>query len=116
MKNLYPRIFRNIFLLICFLTISVLSPLGLMGQQTAVYNSPGPDTYLVPAGVTQITIMTWGGGGAGVGRTSNGNGSGGVSGGFAYRVQTVTTGQTIHLSVGAGATGTTGNAGTRGGA
>ncbi|MFA5647198.1 MAG: hypothetical protein WC951_02710 [Bacteroidales bacterium] len=79
---------------------------GVVGQAiTETYNTTG--TFTVPAGVTEITVEVWGAGGGGGGSNSNNaGGSGGGGGGYALQVFSVTPGQVIPYSVGAG-----GNAG-----
>ncbi len=51
----------------------------------ATYTSAGSDTFVVPTGITSITVKTWGAGGGGGGggsATSGGNGGAGGGGGF----------------------------------
>nr|WP_319998367.1 HYR domain-containing protein [uncultured Draconibacterium sp.] len=81
------------------------------GQTTRTLTFTSPGKWTVPAGVTEITVEAWGGGGAGGGSTSNdaGGGSGGGGGGYCINVFTVTPGQTINYTVGAGGTGSNGN-------
>mgnify|MGYP001566574781 CR=1 FL=1 len=49
---------------------------------TAVFNTPGVTSWLVPAGVTQVTVEMWGGGGNGAPGASNRGGGGGGGGGY----------------------------------
>ncbi|MDI6050811.1 T9SS type A sorting domain-containing protein [Flavobacterium sp. XS2P24] len=74
---------RKIFLVVSFLFITLL---GL--AQTQTYNNPANNgtaahTFIVPTGVTSVTLAAWGGGGGGGGSTSNGSGGGGGGGGGA---------------------------------
>lgn len=62
----------------------------------------GSGTFVVPEGVTSITVEVWGGGGRGGSRTSNGRGGGGGGGAYSQSVFPVTQGQTFNYSVGAG--------------
>lgn len=98
-------------LLLMVLSIFIL-PMVCFGQ-TQTFNSSG--TFVVPAGVTSITVQVWGAGGAGGGSTSDGNsGAGGGSGGYSYGTLAVTPGTSIPYIVGTGGAGSTGN-GTSGG-
>ncbi len=66
-------------------------------------------SFMVPCGVTTITVECWGGGGAGGAATGNPSGGGGGAGGaYSYSVINVTSGSTINYTVGAGGTGGTG--------
>lgn len=86
-------------------------------SQTSVTKtlSSGSGTWVVPYGVTSITVKCWGAGGAGGGSTSNGSyGSGGGGGAYVLQAITVVAGDSFTYSVGTGGTGSTG-AGTAGG-
>ncbi|WP_044117959.1 T9SS type A sorting domain-containing protein [Alkaliflexus imshenetskii] len=84
-------------------------PSLMVGQgdmKVETFTTPGNGTWTVPAGVTQITVEAWGGGGGGGGSNSNNNGgSGGGGGGYATYTITVTPGQSIPYTVGAGGSG-----------
>lgn len=78
----------------------------LYGQTTA-YNDPSKNgttnVYLVPAGVTIISVQCWGAGGGGSSCTSNNRqGGGGGGGAYASSQISVTPGTTYNISVGAG--------------
>lgn len=74
---------------------------------TQTYSTAGTYTFTVPAGVTTITVDTWGGGGRGGSRTSGSNAYGGGGGGaFSRHTLSVTPGETYTVTVGAGATST----------
>lgn len=62
----------------------------------------GSGTFVVPEGITSITVEVWGGGGRGGSRTSNGRGGGGGGGAYSQSVFSVTPGQSFNYSVGAG--------------
>lgn len=85
------------------LTVSVAFILAIVAhgsaQVVSTYNTSG--TFVVPSGVTQVTVECWGGGGRGGTRTSNGPGGGGGGGAYARSVLTVTPG-TYTVTVGAG--------------
>jgi hypothetical protein len=84
---------------------------GVVGSavNTVTYYSAGTTSWSVPAGVTSITIQTWGAGGGG--GTNNGSGSGGNGGGGGYAkgVVTVTPGDSISIAVGSGGAKAAGN-------
>nr|WP_315180340.1 T9SS sorting signal type C domain-containing protein [uncultured Flavobacterium sp.] len=76
---------------------------NLSAQKT--FNSDG--TFVVPAGVTSLTVKAWGGGGSGGGATNAGNmiargGSGGGGGAYASATITVTPGESLSIIVGVG--------------
>lgn len=84
----------------------VISAVGF--SQSFTDNTSGTGTFTVPAGVTSITVETWGGGGRGASISSNGDNEGGGGGGGAYASSTITVtpGATYNYFVGAGSTGT----------
>ncbi len=71
------------------------------GSQTI---SPGSGNFTVPSGVYLIRVHTWGGGGGG-GGCATASGGGGGGGGLSMGTLSVTPGQTIAYSCGAGGTG-----------
>ncbi|RZJ32926.1 MAG: choice-of-anchor D domain-containing protein, partial [Flavobacterium sp.] len=77
--------------------------------QSQTFNASG--TFVVPAGVTTLTVEAWGGGGKGGTRTTNGNSGGGGGGGYARKLVSVTPGASYTVNVGTGSTtpGTPGN-------
>ena len=79
---------------------------GVVGQSVETFDDPGTYDFTVPAGVTEITVEVWGAGGGGGGSSQNNQGGSGGGGGYARQVISVTPGQVIPYSVGAG-----GNAG-----
>ena len=95
---------RNLFL-VCFFQVLITV------AQTATFNANG--TFVVPEGITTITVKAWGGGGAGGGsdntglnQTANGA-SGGGGAGYATGNLTVVSGTTIPVVVGLGGVGVT---------
>lgn len=67
-----------------------------------VYNTQGTDTFIVPAGVTSLTVRAWGGGGGGGGGGNGAIGGAGGGGGFVQETITVTPGETLNVYVGGG--------------
>ena len=79
------------------------------GSTTLTYNAS--TSFVVPAGVTSVTVQAWGGGGGGgkAAGTGNNAGGGGGGGGYARGIFAVTPGATNAVTVGsAGATATAG--------
>ncbi len=70
---------------------------GLTNSFTNIvtYTTEGPGTFTVPAGVTKLEVEVVGGGGGGYSTA-------GGSGGYAYKILTVTPGQQINYVVGLG--------------
>lgn len=66
------------------------------------YTTSGNTSYVVPAGVTELTVKVWGGGGGSSGAGWNALGGDGGGGGFATSILTVTPGETLTVSVGGG--------------
>lgn len=77
-----------------------------MNEPTEVtYTTPGTYSFIVPAGVTSVSVVAVGGGGGGGASGFSGSGGGG---GLSYRNNvSVTAGQSITISVGAGGPGST---------
>lgn len=88
--------------LILALLLQFVTVAGLAQSQT--FTTSG--TFIVPPGVTSITVEAWGGGGKGGTRTSNGTGGGGGGGGYARKVITVIPGNSYTVTVGLGSTST----------
>jgi hypothetical protein len=66
------------------------------------FNTPGAQTWTVPAGLTSVTIKLWGGGGGSGGSGYMEGGGGGGGGAFASKVLTVTPAQVLSFTVGTG--------------
>jgi hypothetical protein len=98
----------NTFIRFCILILLILWGNELIhAQTTQEYSTPGSHTFVVPAGVTEITIECWGAGGCGGRATSTTRTAGG--GGGAYSKTTnlsVSPGNTLYVTVGAGGDGT----------
>ena len=97
----------------------VMIPSASVGATTQTEEFTESDAFIVPAGVTEITVHAWGGGGAGGGSTSAGGGSarggaGGGGGAYASSTLTVGPGQELQVVIGIGGTGVTGDDGSSG--
>lgn len=94
--------------------VITVNPFALPVTQT--FNSDG--TFVVPGGVTQITVQAWGGGGAGGGSTNAGTsargGAGGGGGAYVSKLLTVVPGSTLNVEVADAVTGTSGATGGNG--
>lgn len=75
------------------------------------YTSQGASTFVVPAGVTSITVKMWGGGGGGGGGAASANGGAGGGAGYVTATLSVTPGETLNVYVGGGGNGGLYNAG-----
>jgi len=85
------------------------------GSDVFTFTTVGSQNFTVPAGVTSITVKAWGGGGGGGSYSAaNGHGSGG-GGGYASADLSVTPGENLTITVGAGGIGGTGINGGGGG-
>ncbi|NLU40271.1 MAG: hypothetical protein GXX78_15440, partial [Bacteroidales bacterium] len=81
------------------LIIAILISTTVYSQNSATFITSG--TFVVPPGVTQITVQAWGGGGRG----GTGNGAGGGGGGaYSSSLLNVTPGTNYTVTVGAGST------------
>lgn len=81
---------------------------NLFSQITSVtVTTTGNSTWVVPCGVSSVTVECWGGGGGGgnSNNTTTNGGSGGGGGAYAKGSHTVTAGNTYYLNVGTGGTG-----------
>lgn len=69
------------------------------------YTTAGSDTFVVPTGITSITVKTWGGGGGGGGGGNSQAGGAGGGGGYTVSTIAVTPGETLTVYVGGGGSG-----------
>ncbi|WP_333599935.1 T9SS type A sorting domain-containing protein [Flavobacterium sp.] len=76
-------------------------------QTTQTFTTPGTSTIVIPAGVTTVTVETWGAGGGGgnSNNTTSNGGTGGGGGAYAKGIHTVTPGSTYYYTVGSKGTG-----------
>lgn len=111
MRKFYKKHVKKIFQLrFVNLFFSLILTSNLFAQNQQVYNTAGAYTFQIPAGVTQITVETWGAGGrgaqvSGAGTTLGGGGGGG--GAYSRSILTVIPGNTYYITVGAGSSTTT---------
>jgi len=94
-------------------------PLASVSGATQTEEFTESDAFIVPAGVTEITVEAWGSGGAGGGSTRAGGGSarggaGGGGGAYANSILTVEPGQELQVVIGIGGAGVTGDDGNHG--
>jgi hypothetical protein len=98
--------------IISFLSLFVILFLGnkMTGQTTISTTGTGSGTWTVPCDVSSIVVQAWGPGGKGGDATGKSKyGSGGGSGGYTTSTLSVTPGQVISFTVGAGNTTTNTN-------
>ena len=98
---------------------SLMIPLASLGATIQVEEFTESDVFIVPAGVTEITVEVWGSGGAGGGSTRAGGGSargggGGGGGAYASSILTVEPGQELQVVIGIGGAGVNGDDGNPG--
>lgn len=70
-----------------------------------IFTSQGAGTYIVPSGITSLTVKMWGGGGGGGGGAATAAGGAGGGGGYSTATLTVTPGETLDVYVGGGGDG-----------
>ncbi len=120
-KNFTSELFRaakKLAVLFCAAIALCMMSISSYGQTVVVTFPPTVGPWIVPAGVTSLTVYCWGGGGAGGSSNgtgaNNGSGAGGGGGGaVSMEVLTVAAGQSYTVTVGAG--GTPGGAGNNAG-
>lgn len=107
MKTILFLTFKRFSLLLALLVTTLV----IAQTRTDVINSTGSGTFTVPAGVTSVTIETWGAGGGGgnSNSTSTNGGTGGGGGAYARGVHTVTPNATYFYFVGGGGLGAPAN-------
>lgn len=76
-------------------------------QNIKVFDVPGANSWVVPAGVTSVRAVVGGAGGGGGGAYANGGAGGGGGGQKMEAIVTVSSGATISITVGAGGAGGT---------
>lgn len=78
---------------------------GGVQSDTAQYATAGLTRYVVPSGITSITVKSWGGGGGGGGAAPDRAGGAGGGGGYATATLAVTAGEVLYIRVGEGGDG-----------
>lgn len=71
-------------------------------DEQVVFTTPGTNSWTVPAGVTSLTVETWGGGGGGKGGTYGLPGGGAGGGAYSKKIVAVTPGVSYNAVVGSG--------------
>ncbi|TRX40768.1 LamG-like jellyroll fold domain-containing protein [Flavobacterium restrictum] len=92
-------LFTKILLTLSFL---LLTAFGFGQSQTYA----GTGTFVVPTGVTSLTVEAWGAGGRGSSRNNGTSGAGGGGGAYAQKIIAVTAGTNYTVTVGTGSTST----------
>ena len=85
------------------MALTVTAPSTYVNRYNATYTTAGTFTFTVPANITQITYVVYGGGGGGGAPNSDGDchtGSGGGAGGKQTGILTVTPGEALTVIVG----------------
>jgi len=70
--------------------------------ETFDYDTNPSGTWVVPNGVTEVIVETWGGGGRGSTRSSTSHGAGGGGGGYSRSIISVTPGDSYIYTIGQG--------------
>lgn len=108
-----PKSFSTITLVFIFVAFRAFFSIS---QTTDIYSSPGTIDWVVPPCVFTVTVQAWGAGGAGGGSSATDrNGGGGGGGAYCTYTETVTPGETLRITVGAGGTGVASGTGGAGG-
>ena len=85
---------------------SLVTFVDVSGQTQQTYTpTTSPKNFIVPSGVTQITVECWGGGGKGGdigGGNATGSGGGGGGGAYSRSIISVTAGTTYIIGIGVG--------------
>lgn len=114
MKLFSTSFFTQLSVKTSFIALFFVSFINAQTLTTDTYTAS--TTWVVPACVTSVTVRVWGAGGAGGGAGSTDrNGGGGGGGAYCTRVETVTPGETLVITVGAGGTGVSNANGNPGG-
>jgi hypothetical protein len=102
-RTIRPRHPMKARILSTFITLLVFL-IEANAEIAATYSSSG--SFVVPPGVTEVSLECWGGGGKGGSRTSGNAAYGGGGGAYARSVLTVVPGNTYTVTVGNGSTST----------
>lgn len=116
MKLFSTSFFAKLNVKISLLAMFFVNSINTQTLNVDTYSTVGTFNWVVPACVTSITVRAWGGGGAGGGASATDrNGGGGGGGAYCTRIETVTPGETLIITVGAGGTGVSSGTGNPGG-
>lgn len=88
-----------------------LYSIGGTAYNGRVYSTQGASTFVVPTGVTSITVEMWGGGGGGGGGGNSAAGAAGGGGGYVTSTHSATAGETLNVYVGGAGSGGNFNSG-----
>lgn len=114
MKPLFTTSIAHIWTLTFLMSFYSQNELYSQTLTVDTYSTAGTFTWVVPACVTSVTVRVWGAGGGGAGASSTDlNGGGG--GAYCMKTETVTPGETLRITVGAGGAGGVGGNGSNGG-
>lgn len=92
--------------IVVFFSLSILPHVAFAAATTTSFTSG--TTWVVPSGVTSITVKMWGGGGGGGGNGGSAqSGGAGGGGGYATSIISVTPGESLTIDVGGGGGGAT---------
>ena len=118
LRSLLIPVLVTVFTLLSTLVTGQTAPAFETAHLSSTIYTSGSGDFIVPAGVTRLTVVVRGGGGGGGSNSTLSDGAGGGGGGGVAKVvdYVVTPGQVIPYSVGiAGVGGTSGNSGQPGG-
>lgn len=116
MKPLFTTSIAHIWTLTFLMSFYSQNELYSQTLTVDTYSTAGTFTWVVPACVTTVTVRVWGAGGGGAGASSTDlNGGGGGGGAYCMKTETVTPGETLRITVGAGGAGGVGGNGSNGG-
>jgi len=104
MRALFTFSLKALGMLLVFVCLTGLTRKASCQTSSQIFTSSG--TFIVPAGVTSITVECLGGGGRGGNRTTSGAAAGGGGGGYSRSVKTVVPFTSYTVNVGLGSTST----------
>lgn len=76
--------------------------IGSATTTTVAYNTAGSSTFVVPAGINNVTVQAWGAGGGGAAGNGTNRGGHGGGGGYAKAVIATTPAESLTVEVGSG--------------
>lgn len=96
LKSRYAFTFR--FMILCAFLVAL--SISTNAQTIQIYSTPGTSTFIVPKGVTSISIQAWGGGGCSGNNTGGRARGGGGGGAYTEGIINVTPGTSLTIVVG----------------